>query len=122
MSRALALQVVLALAGLGLGVAGLGMPSATRLPVEVLACLIVPWALYFRSFARVIELPIRVGASLIAVIGSWVAVSTAIFATRVGVSDASVAAILAVIYLLGTGAFVALGRGQRGSVGARQEP
>ena len=64
----LVFQVFLALAGIGLGAGGLVM-SGTKLPVEFLACVIGPLVLYFRSFARVLELPVRVGISLIAVIG-----------------------------------------------------
>jgi len=121
-SGGLSRQVVLALVGLGLGVGGLVVPSVIKAPVEFLACLIGPWLLYCRSFARVVEVPIRVGVSLIAVIGSWAAVSTAILATRVGLSDGSAIAILAVIYLLGTGAFVVLGSGHNRTVNASEGP
>ena len=121
-SGGFALQVVLALAGLGLGAGGLAMSSTPRLPAEFLGCLIGPWILYFRSFARLLELPIRVGLSLIAVIGSWTGVSTAILATGTGLTDRSAIAILAIIYLLGTGAFVALGGGHSRSVKASGAP
>jgi hypothetical protein len=43
-------------------------------------------------------------------------------ATGVGLSDRSAIGILAVIYLLGAGAFVALGGGDSGTVEASEAP
>jgi CBS-domain-containing membrane protein len=79
-----------------------------KLPAEFLACLIGPGILYFRSFIRIVDLPVRVGASLIAVIASWTGVSTAVLVVRVGLSDGSAVAMLVAVYLLGATAFLVL--------------
>ena len=102
------LQLVLAIAGLVLGMVALATPGMVRLPAEFLACLVGPWVLYFRSFARILHLPVRVGVSLIAVIASWTGVSTIIFALGLGLSEGPAVTILVAVYLLGVSAFLML--------------
>jgi len=77
-----------------------------RLPAELLACILGPGVLYFRSFHRIPDLPVRTGASLIGVVGSWTGVSTAVLALGFGLSNGSAVAILVVVYVLATGAFL----------------
>jgi hypothetical protein len=110
MPTGLRLQLALSLLALAVGVAGLSAPSAIRLPAEGLACLLAPWALYFRSFAR-LQLVVRAGVSLIAVIASWAAASTAVLALGTGVSNGAVTCILIAVYLLTSIAYLALRRG-----------
>ncbi len=110
MPPGLGLQLGLSLVALAVGVAGLSAPSVIRLPAEVFACVLAPWVLYFRSFAR-LQLVVRAGVSLIALIASWTAASTAVLALGTGVSNHAVTAILIAVYFLAAIAFLALRRG-----------
>jgi len=100
------LQLRIAALGLALGIASLATPRVVRAPAELLDCFVGPGILYFRSFDRIRHLPVRIGVSLIVVLGSWSGVSTAVLALGYGLSDGSSVAILVAVYLLAAGAFL----------------
>jgi len=99
------MQLFIGATGVVLGVAALAAPNAIRVPVELAACLVGPVALYFRSFTQISDLPVRVGFSLIAVIASWIVVSIIVLALNTGLSNASAAVMLGLVYLMGVCAF-----------------
>jgi hypothetical protein len=101
------LQLVIALAGLTVGALALPAPSVVRVPAEFAACLLGPGALFFRTFRRLPDVGARLGATLVAVLGSWTGAGTGVLALRAGLSRASAVAVLATVYLLGILAFVA---------------
>ena len=107
--RGLVVQTIIAAFGLGLALVGLACPRVSRFPTELIACLIIPGILFFRSLGRVRELPVRIGSTLISVIGSWTLLSTLILALGVGLSDATAGLILALVYFTAAVTFIFLG-------------
>jgi hypothetical protein len=114
----LRVPALVAATGLIIAWAALSAPAGVRVPAEAVAGLLAPGVLYFSSFARIPELPIRLGASLIGVIASWTSVGTAGYAIHHALygagspSDELAILMLIVVYLLGLGTVVVMRSGR----------
>jgi hypothetical protein len=106
-ARALRLPASITAAGLIIALAALPAPGGVRLAAEVIAGLLVPGAVFHLSFARIPEPPIRLGATLIAVIAAWTGAGTAGYAVHHALyggaapSDGLAIVMLVVVYALG---------------------
>jgi hypothetical protein len=113
--QSLLLQLAIALVGFLAASAALGAPEAVRLPVDLVACLCGPGVLFFRSFPALADPAVRAGASLIAVLASWTGWSTLVLSLGLGMSDRTVDATLALVYMSGIVTFLALRAAARAS-------